>query len=40
MVIMSSILVLLMLFRPRGIMGLREFSWFLPKQELPPVKKP
>lgn len=40
MVIMSSILVLLMLFRPRGIMGLREFSWFLPKSELPPAKKP
>jgi branched-chain amino acid transport system permease protein len=30
MVIMPLMLVLLMIFRPRGIMGLREFSWFLP----------
>ncbi|MFH1146085.1 MAG: branched-chain amino acid ABC transporter permease [Pseudomonadota bacterium] len=33
MVIIPLILVLLMLFRPRGIMGLREFSWFLPENE-------
>ncbi|MBA4419303.1 MAG: branched-chain amino acid ABC transporter permease [Syntrophus sp. (in: bacteria)] len=31
MVIMPLTLVLLMIFRPRGIMGLREFAWFLPK---------
>ena len=30
MVIMPLVLVLLMIFRPRGIMGLREFSWFVP----------
>ena len=30
MVIMPLMLVLLMIFRPRGIMGLREFSWFRP----------
>jgi len=34
MVIMPLILVLLMLFRPRGIMGLRELTWFLPEREL------
>jgi branched-chain amino acid transport system permease protein len=34
MVILPLILVLLMLFRPRGIMGLRELAWFLPKREL------
>lgn len=33
MVIIPLILVLLMLFRPRGIMGLRELSWFVPKEE-------
>jgi branched-chain amino acid transport system permease protein len=33
MVILPLILVLLMLFRPRGIMGLRELAWFLPKRE-------
>ncbi len=27
---MPLLLVLLMLFRPRGIMGLREFRWFVP----------
>jgi branched-chain amino acid transport system permease protein len=31
MVLMPLLLVLLMLFRPRGIMGLREFSWLIPK---------
>lgn len=34
MVILPLILVLLMLFRPRGIMGMREFPWFLPAGEL------
>ncbi len=34
MVILPLILVLLMLFRPRGIMGLRELTWFLPRREL------
>ncbi|CAN5641791.1 branched-chain amino acid ABC transporter permease [soil metagenome] len=33
MVILSSLLILLMLFRPRGIMGMREFPWFLPWRE-------
>lgn len=40
MVILPLILVLLMLFRPRGIMGLRELTWFLPKRELFNRKKP
>jgi len=31
MVIMPLLLVLLMLFRPHGIMGLREFKWFVPR---------
>jgi len=30
MVLMPLMLVLLMIFRPRGIMGLREFTWFVP----------
>ena len=34
MVIMPLILVFLMLFRPRGIMGFRELIWFLPGREL------
>ncbi len=34
MVILPLILVLLMIFRPRGIMGLRELPWFLPRREL------
>jgi len=34
MVILSSLLILLMLFRPRGLMGMRELTWFLPKREL------
>lgn len=33
MVVMPSILVLLMLFRPRGIMGLREWRLFRPREE-------
>ena len=36
MVIMPLLLVLLMLFRPRGIMGLREFSWFCPSVDRVP----
>ena len=36
MVIMPLLLVLLMLFRPRGIMGLRDFPWFRPSVDLPP----
>jgi len=35
MVILPLVLVLLMLFRPRGIMGLREFAWFVPRREFP-----
>ncbi len=34
MVFMPLMLVLLMLFRPRGIMGLREISWFVPARDL------
>ncbi|MDS4027216.1 MAG: branched-chain amino acid ABC transporter permease [Candidatus Contendobacter sp.] len=34
MVIMPLALVLVMLFAPRGIMGLREFRWFIPKRDL------
>ena len=34
MVILPLILVLLMLFRPRGIMGMRELPWFVPAREL------
>ncbi len=37
MVIMPLLLVLLMLFRPRGIMGLREFPWFRPSGAIPPL---
>jgi branched-chain amino acid transport system permease protein len=36
MVILSAMLILLMLFRPRGIMGMRELPWFLPRRELFP----
>lgn len=39
MVILPLILVLLMLFRPRGIMGLKELPWFLPRRELNNRKK-
>lgn len=35
MVVMPLILVLLMLFRPRGIMGLTELACFKPREELP-----
>ncbi|MFN8642095.1 MAG: branched-chain amino acid ABC transporter permease [Candidatus Binatia bacterium] len=35
MVVMPLLLVLLMLFRPRGIMGLREIGWLQPSEERP-----
>jgi branched-chain amino acid transport system permease protein len=38
MVLMPLVLVLLMLTRPRGIMGLREFRWFIPKLDLTAVR--
>ncbi|MGD0231385.1 MAG: branched-chain amino acid ABC transporter permease [Syntrophorhabdales bacterium] len=34
MVLMPLVLVLLMIYRPTGIMGLREFSWFVPGHDL------
>jgi branched-chain amino acid transport system permease protein len=40
MVVMPLILVLLMIFRPRGIMGMKELPWFLPKRELFARRKP
>jgi branched-chain amino acid transport system permease protein len=43
MMLMPLLLVLLMLFRPRGIMGLREFSWLLPvgdRKQATPVAPP
>jgi len=40
MVILSSLLILLMLFRPRGIMGMKELPWFLPKRELDKRRQP
>jgi len=33
MVLMPLLLVILMIFRPRGIMGLREFRWFVPLRD-------
>ncbi len=39
MVIMPLLLVMLMLFRPRGIMGLREWSWFVPRREFEEKEK-
>ncbi len=33
MVLMPLLLVLLMIFRPRGIMGLKEFFWFIPRSD-------
>lgn len=33
MVLMPLLLIFLMLYRPRGIMGLREFRWFIPGYE-------
>jgi branched-chain amino acid transport system permease protein len=40
MVVMPLILVLLMIFRPRGIMGMKELPWFLPKREFFTRRKP
>lgn len=34
MVLMPLVLVLLMIYRPRGIMGLREFRWLVPGYDL------
>jgi branched-chain amino acid transport system permease protein len=34
MVFMPLVLVILMLYRPKGIMGLREFSWFVPMRDM------
>lgn len=34
MVFMPLVLVVLMIYRPRGIMGLREFRWFIPARDL------
>jgi branched-chain amino acid transport system permease protein len=34
MVFMPLLLVLLMLYRPKGIMGLKEFRWFVPVRDL------
>jgi len=34
MVFMPLVLVVLMIYRPRGIMGLREFRWFVPARDL------
>jgi branched-chain amino acid transport system permease protein len=33
MILMPLLLIFLMLYRPRGIMGLREFRWFIPGYE-------
>jgi branched-chain amino acid transport system permease protein len=33
MVVMPLLLVLVMLYRPRGIMGLRELRWFVPRRD-------
>jgi branched-chain amino acid transport system permease protein len=33
-VLMPLVLIFLMLYRPRGIMGLREFRWFIPGRDL------
>ena len=38
MVLMPLMLVLLMIFRPRGIMGLREFRWLIPGFDLYALK--
>jgi len=37
--LMPLLLILLMIFRPRGIMGLREFRWFIPGYELIATKR-
>ena len=33
MVVMPLLLVLVMLYRPRGIMGLRELRWLVPRRD-------
>lgn len=38
MVLMPLLLVLLMIFRPRGIMGMREFRWIIPGFDLYALK--
>jgi len=38
MVLMPLMLVLLMIFRPRGIMGMKEFRWFIPGFDLYALK--
>jgi len=38
-VLMPLVLVLLMLFRPRGIMGMREFRWFVPIDDLEATRR-
>jgi branched-chain amino acid transport system permease protein len=38
MVLMPLLLVILMIFRPRGIMGLREFRWFVPLRDFLAVR--
>ncbi|MDQ5985518.1 MAG: branched-chain amino acid transport system permease protein, livM [Syntrophus sp. SKADARSKE-3] len=38
MVFMPLVLVLLMIYRPQGIMGLREFRWFIPAYDLSLIK--
>ncbi|MDD2671360.1 MAG: branched-chain amino acid ABC transporter permease, partial [Syntrophales bacterium] len=40
MVIMPLMLVLLMIYRPYGIMGLREFRWFVPGVDLEGLHRP
>ncbi len=40
MVIMPLALVLVMLYSPRGIMGMREFRWFVPGRDLDATRKP
>lgn len=39
MVIMPLALVLVMIYAPRGIMGMREFRWFVPKRDLTPSRR-
>jgi branched-chain amino acid transport system permease protein len=39
MVLMPLLLVFLMIYRPRGIMGLHELRWLVPGQELNIVKR-
>jgi len=40
MVVVPLVLVLLMLFRPHGIMGLTELAWFKPSEEVAPCARP